>query len=161
MNYLKLLLVGSSISLAGCVTPYSPPRGIPVSAINVVNRMGTPAATYLYEGAEACTDRKVVGKIEPGGQKIVDVAAGKRLVFLYLNTTRKIGITAQMAVYPCTLMLDFSPQAGGTYTLLVEQDTSLNSCAYSLTEGGKQVPHKERILLRPLTEAGPFCPAEQ
>jgi hypothetical protein len=132
-----------------------------MSTIKVFNRMGTPAATYLYEGAEACTDRKRVGKIEPGGEKLVEVAADKRLAFFYSNTTKTIGIAVQMAVYPCTLTLDFTPQAGRTYTLSVEQEASLNSCVYSLTEGGKQVPHKERILIRPLTEAGPFCPAER
>ncbi|AON55643.1 hypothetical protein Hsc_3375 [Herbaspirillum seropedicae] len=160
MNYLKLLLIASSISLSGCVAPYVPPSGIPMSTVNVINRMGTTAATYLYEGAQACTERRGVGKIEPWGTKLVEVAADKRLAFLYVNTTKVVGYPVPMAVYPCMFTLDFVPQPGRTYTLRVEQDAGLNSCIYSLTEGGKQVLHKERIFIAAHTEAGPFCPAD-
>lgn len=156
----KLLLASSLLALAGCVTPYAVPPGAPTATLKIVNRMGTPAGSYLYEGTETCTNRKGLGKIEPWSEKLSQLAAEKRQVIMYGNATRVLSGTIPGAFFPCMLTLDFQPQTGKAYILSVEQNTTLGNCTYSFTEGGTPVEHKERMFITPWSEAGPFCPAE-
>lgn len=149
-----IVVLPIALLFAGCA--YTPPTSGPKSTVKVVNEIGPQASVFHYQDAATCSDKSLVGKVNPSSEMNISVAAEKRLALRYHTLVSFNGVINGPATCRyCDIIIEFIPEEGKTYNFFAGYDQAQDQCRHTLFDGTQKVEHKMRKLNIPLVDSGP------
>jgi hypothetical protein len=155
-------VLGLIVLLGACAVAYEEPLTSSSATLAFRNDTQGYVPAHMYGEPNRCTSSRVVGMLEPGTEKVVNVKANELVSFQAAYLSKVAATGTGLEVKNCVFIGSFMPRAKASYAVTVS--TTGQACRlHVLRDIGGRLESEPTFLLRqytvPTLGSDPQCPA--